>query len=184
MDGLNYGTYYFFRSLARETPVLRGAMCGIDFLGTLPVLGVITLIVLGAMVSQGNRRGALVVALTAVVGLLLIEGVNRLTDNSRPPEPDVSYAGVALGPSMVSRTGFLSVFVYGVPMLTLAGAASTWTKRIATFAAYWLLVLPIGFSQLFLSLEFLTALLAGWAAGMFALLVWSQLAPLATPLPR
>jgi hypothetical protein len=184
MDGLNYGTYYFFRNLARETPLLRTAMCAVDFLGTLPVLALVAVIVLTLLIVRGNRRGALVVTVAVIFGLLVIEGVNWVLGSPRPPEADASYGALALGPSFASRTGFLSLVVYGVLGLVLGGAASTATKRLAIFAGHVLLVLAIGFSQLYLSLEFLTALLAGWAAGAFALLLCWQLAPLGAPEPR
>src|SRR5205807_577591 len=45
MDGLNYGTYYFFRSLAKENPelhgLLQGLTRGIDWLGNVGVLAAV-----------------------------------------------------------------------------------------------------------------------------------------------
>ena len=55
MDGLNYGTYYFFRSLAKDTPELHGLMRGIDWLGSVGVLAAVGLLLVALL---GWRRRA------------------------------------------------------------------------------------------------------------------------------
>lgn len=176
MDGLNLGTYYFFRGLARETPALRAVMRGVDLLGSFPVLSLIALIIVTVLILRRNQRGAMIVFFTVVAGMLLIEGVNRLLGSPRPPEADEAYAGIEQEPSFASRSAFFSSLVYGL-LAVLGGSGSTWPRRLLIGGGCVLLVVAIGFSQLYLRLEFLTALLAGWAVGAVALLVCWQLAP-------
>ena len=151
MDGLNYGTYYFFRSLAKENPelhrVLQGLMRGVDWLGSVGVL--------------------------AAVGLLVIALLNRAIGTDRPGEMDEAYAGVDLGPAFASRATFLSSLVYGlVPLVAARFLPKRW-QRAAIVALCLLVVLAIGFSQLYLRVEYLTGVLAGWALGaFFVLLSW------------
>ena len=177
MDGLNYGTYYFFRSLAKENPELHGFLQGltrgIDWLGSVGVLAAIGLLLVALLVWRGRTRAAAIVLVSAIVGLVAIELLNRAVGIDRPEDRDEAYAGVDLGPAFASRATFLSSLVYGLVPLVAAGFLPRSWQRMALFVLCLFLILAIGFSQLYLRVEYLTGVLAGWALGaFFVLLSW------------
>ena len=177
MDGLNYGTFYFFRTLARDTPALHGVVRVFDVLGGLGVLAAIGLVLLVLLGGQRGYRAAAVAFAAGLAGVLLVEGLNRLIGTPRPPEMDETYAGVDLGPAFASPAAFLSSFVYGLVPLAVAGLLPRRWQRIVVVAVCALMVMAIGFSQLYLRVEHLTGVLAGWALGVFMLLLCWQLTP-------
>ena len=63
--------------------------------------------------------------------------------------------------------------MYGLVPLVAAGFLPQRWQRTAVFVLCLVLILAIGFSQLYLRVEYLTGVLAGWALGSFcALLSW------------
>src|SRR5262249_19896496 len=155
MDGLNYGTYYFFRSMAKDTPDLHGVLRGIDWMGSIAVTGGVALVLVALLLWQGRVRAALVTVGLVLGGFGVIEGLNRAIGTPRPEERDESYAGVDLGPAFASRAAFLSALVYGLVPLVI-GTGLRGAKRFLLFSLCILLVLAIGFSQLYLRIEYLT----------------------------
>src|SRR5207253_840797 len=109
--GLNYGTYYFFRSLAKENPelhgLLQGLTRGIDWLGNVGVLAAVGLLLVALLAWRRRTRAAAIVLASAIVGLLVIELLNRAIGIDRPEDRDEAYAGVDLGPAFASRAAFL-----------------------------------------------------------------------------
>ena len=174
MDGLNYGTCYFFRTLAKDTTGLHGLMRGIDGLGSVGVLAAVGLVLIAALAWRRQTRAATIVLASAIVGLLVIELLNRAIGTPRPDEMDEAYAGVDLGPAFASRAAFLSSLVYGLVPLVAAGLLPKRWERAAVSALCTLLILAVGFSQLYLRVEYLTGVLAGWALGTFFLLLCWQ----------
>jgi membrane-associated phospholipid phosphatase len=174
MDGLNYGTYYFFRSMAKETPDLHGVIRGIDLLGTLAVTGGVALVLVALLLWQGRMRAALVTVGLMLSGFGVLEGLNRAIGTPRPEERDEAYAGVDLGPAFASRAAFLSALVYGLVPFVI-GAKLRGVRWILLFSGCILLVLAVGFSQLYLRIDYLTGILAGWTWAAFLLLLWQQL---------
>ena len=84
-----------------------------------------------------------------------------------------SQPSIAASPAFASRATFLSSLIYGLVPLVAAGFLPGRWQRTAVFAVCLVLVLAIGFSQLYLRVEYLTGVLAGWAlGGFFVLLSW------------
>ena len=58
MDGLNYGTYYFFRTLAKDTPELHGVIRGVDWLGSVGVLAAVGLLLVALLAWRRRTHAA------------------------------------------------------------------------------------------------------------------------------
>ena len=83
--------------------------------------------------------------------------------------------------AFASRATFLSSLVYGLLPLVSAGVLPRRWQRATVFAVCLVLVLAIGFSQLYLRVEHLTGVLAGWALGAFCVLLCWQVGHIAEP---
>src|SRR5262249_19783085 len=175
MDGLNYGTRYFFRSFAKDNPWLDDVFRGIDVLGTIAVTGGVALLLVAWLLWQGRTRAAVVTVAILLGGFAVVEGLNRTIGIPRPEEPDQAYEGVDLGPVCASRAAFLSAFVYGLVPFVVGTRLHRKTARVVLACLCIALVLAIGFSQLYLRIEHLTGVWAAWAWGAFLLLLWKQL---------
>ena len=161
------------RATARGPDWLVGAVRDITALGSIAVLALFSLAILGFAALRGNARLALLVAFAAGGGFLMNTGLKNLFDRPRPALPHiarVSSRSFPSGHAMVSATVYLS----------LAAVLATRERRrllkayILGVAA--LVTVLVGLSRIHLGFHYPSDVLAGWLAG----LVWAVLCALAT----
>jgi len=163
------------RSSGLQDPIGPGWVeeMGRDFtaLGSMAVLSLVTLAVIGYLVLTARRHMAVVV-LVATLGAM---GVSTMLKNSYDrPRPDlVPHSTTVYTASFPSGHAMLAASTY----LTL-GALLARSERKRRVKAYILLVavtasVIVGISRVYLGVHWPTDVLAGWAAGSgWALLCW------------
>ena len=160
-------------SRARGPDWLAGSVRDVTALGSIAVIGLLSLIALGFAALRGNTRLALLILGAALGGFILNSALKGLFDRPRPRLPHVSSVTSRSFPSghaMVSATVYLS----------LAAVLATREKR-RILKAYilgvgLLFTVLVGLSRVYLGMHYPTDVLAGWLAG----LVWAVLCALAT----
>jgi len=179
MEALNLGTDYFFRELSdsffRRQSWADPAAIG---LGVAAAPCLVLLLVAGMLVRRGQYLNVILILGVAMMGLLMVEGINWLIGGPRPP--GISEEGMP-GTSFASAGAYLSCVAFF--MFAAVGGARTQGRRTAVALAgvCLLVVLGLGFLELFLRMEYLTAILAGWTAGLFMALLTCQLAGVGVP---
>ncbi len=179
MEGLDHGTYYFFRGHADELSGLRSLMLVGDFLGSLWVVGAVLMGVVVLLVGRQKHQAAGLSLGLVLAGGLLVEAAIWGLHVARPrePDPDPAYAGIESTPGFPSRTAFLASLGFGLLALTAGDRTRSWQLRWSIYGGCLVVILLIGFSQLFLRLHFLSQLFAGWLAAAIVLLFYIRLAP-------
>ncbi len=182
-NGLDYGTYSFFHFQAHDLPVNLDPLMRVgDSLGGYPA----TALVLGLAIVFAPRPAYLrmfVVVVTAyVVGGLMLEGVRLAVHRARPANAE-NILGVAGDPSFPSRAVFLAAFAWPILALALDKRLTSRAARIVVHALAALIVVFVCVSELWLSLHYLTDVLAGLSGGIgLSLLVrWAAAAPDVAP---
>jgi undecaprenyl-diphosphatase len=174
MQGVDAGTYYFFRGHADQLAGLRGLMQMLDWLGNPWVSALILAGLLATLLVRGRTRGAILVLFSTVAGIAVVEGLrwglHAAGVGARPPEPDAAYAAVAGSPGFPSQSAFLAALAFGLLAVVAGHFCRSWKACLAVYAACVLVVLLHGFSQLFLRVHFLTDLLGAWTAAVLCLL--------------
>ncbi len=172
IQGLDWGTYYWFLTQRNSGFSLEPVMEGLNALGNELVLAAVALATLGLLLKQGNtRRAGLhragIFLASIVLSLGVILAVKFLVHRPRPADADVAglLAPTAGSPSFPCEAAFLSSLVLTVLALVVAARCSAAWRRWAIYAEAFVLVMAIGASQLYLGLHFLTDVLAGWAGG-------------------
>jgi undecaprenyl-diphosphatase len=178
-EGLDWGTYYFFRFQANRAPDLQGLMQFGEWLGSY----LATAIVLAAAIIATPRavrwRTAAVIVLAFFAGALLVEGVKLAVARQRPPDAQNVLESSEMSAGFPSRAAFLTAFAW----LVLAAALGRWNGRKAFRVAMHLAaaagIVFVCLSQLWLGMHFVTDVLAGLAGGIgLALLAsWAALEP-------
>jgi len=152
-------------------PAFQEAARDITALGSLAILGLLTIITAGFLWLDGKRRMALF-ACGAVAGGLLTSLI--LKDAFQRPRPDivpqadhVSTASFPSGHSMLSAVTYLTL-----------GALLARSQERKRLKAYTLVVAAgltflVGLSRVYLGVHWPTDVLAGWTAGgVWAILCW------------
>jgi len=166
MDGLNYGTRYFFREFAKGNPGLDPVFQAVNVLGSIAVIPGVAIALVCFLLGRGGVRPALITVGIMLFGFAVLEGLNVAISPAQPDEPDAA--------TFASRAAFLSALIYGLVPFVF-GAGLTPRRRIFLISLCIVLVLAIAFSQLYLRIDYLTGVLAGWAWAGFLLLLWQQL---------
>lgn len=149
----------------RATEPLTNVFRGITRLGNFTTLLAVTLV---AVVILWRRRrdriDAAFVALAALGAQVLSTGMKLGFRRDRPFFPDPLATESTF--SFPSGHALVSLAVYGSIALVLARRLSSHTQRALLLAGTALLVAAIGFSRLYLGVDFLSDVLAGYAAGV------------------
>ena len=161
------------RARPRGPDWLVGSVRDITALGSIAVIGLLSLAALGFAAFQGNLRLTLLVLGATLGGFLLNSVLKDLVDRPRPSLPHVqgmSSRSFPSGHAMVSAAIYLS----------LAAVLATREKR-RIVKAYLLglgalLTVLVGLSRVYLGFHYPSDVLAGWLAG----LVWAVFCALAT----
>jgi undecaprenyl-diphosphatase len=170
LEGLNWGTYYFFRFEANRARALQDFMLAGDWLGS--YLGVALVLTLALICTPGAQRprAFLVASAGFLFAALLVEGLKAAIDRSRPPD-----AEKILGANMSSSFPCRAVLFAAFALIMLARALEHWTpgrvQRAAVYAAAGLGVVLVCVSELWLGLHWLTDVLAGLSGGIALALV-------------
>ena len=135
----------------------------------------ITVVVLAAVVVflvRRQWRPALLLAVAALVGYPLSDGVKILVNR---PRPDVPWRLIdrPASASFPSGHALESTIVYGTLALLVGRRLRRRGWRAAAAAIGVLLPLLIGLSRVYLGVHYLTDVLAGWAAGLAVALLAS-----------
>jgi undecaprenyl-diphosphatase len=178
-EGLDWGTYYFFRFQANSAPHLQGLMQIGDLIGS--YLGAVVLLPLAVAATRqsGRWRMALVVVAAFFFGGMLVEGTKVATQRPRPLDAQNILGTPEMSSSFPSRAVFLAAFAW----LILAAALERRTTRKSFRIAIYLAAAPgivfVCVSELWLGLHFVTDVLAGLAGGIGLALVarWAALEP-------
>lgn len=173
IQGLDSGTdaFFHFQRTIGPTKALQPLMEVANFLGSYLILAILALGMMGLLLYLGRGRQAGAFGVIVSVAVLLGEGLKHLVNRGRPTD-----AELILGPQMSPSFPNVSALLTSMLMLILGMVLSTIARgwiRYVIYASCLILVLLIGASQLYLGLNFLTDLLAGWTAGVLLALVWS-----------
>jgi undecaprenyl-diphosphatase len=153
------------------SPAFQQAARDITALGSLVVLGLITLIACGLLALDGKTHMAFFVCLSVTGGLTASSLLKEFFQRPRPVL--VPYAVSVSGTSFPSGHSMMSA----VTFLTLGALLASSQKR-KRLKAYFLLLatlltVMVGLSRIYLGVHWPTDVLAGWTAGaVWALLCW------------
>lgn len=148
----------------RATPGWTEFFEGVTFLGNVPVLFGVTLVV-AIVLARIGRRNELPFLLLAVIGAeILTVGLKLGFQRERPFFSDPLATESTY--SFPSGHSSVSLAVYGTLGFIAARHLPTVGARVAALAAAGALVLLIGFSRLYLGVHFLTDVVAGFSVGL------------------
>jgi membrane-associated phospholipid phosphatase len=146
-----------------ERPTLTEFFEAMTWLGNVPVLSVVTLVV--ALVLARRQTSELQLLLLAVLGTqILTLGLKLGFQRERPFFADPLATESTY--SFPSGHASVSLAVYGTVGFIVARHLRSIRARIAVLAAVTSLVLLIGFSRLYLGVHFLSDVIAGFSLGL------------------
>jgi undecaprenyl-diphosphatase len=146
------------------TPGLTRVMIAISYLGSLPVVFSFTALVAAYFLWQRQGYRLLALLLTVPVGALLNAALTQLFHRTRPP--------FAVPMPYLSRYGFpssratLAVLFYGILAVFVARRLQTWRWRVVAVLVASFLILLIGFSVIYLDIQYLSDVQAGYVEGI------------------
>lgn len=151
--------------VAHREPWLTGVMHAITTLGASSVL--LPLAVLAGLLwwlrSRSWRPG--LALLSAYAGAsALSNGLKSLVDRPRPPAAEM--LGHFAGGAFPSAHAAQSIAVYGMLAALLAGSRASWTQKVSSWFAAFLIAGTVGVSRVYLGAHWFTDVLAGWALGV------------------
>jgi len=157
---------------------LEDMMRDITALGSLGVLTLMSLAVVGFLVLQGKRRTALLVAV-AVGGGILVSTLTKLGFDR--PRPDlVPHATRVYTASFPSGHAMMAAVTYLTLGALLARAQPQLRLKLYLIGLAATLTVLVGFSRVYLGVHWPTDVLAGWtlgaawALGCWAIALWLQ----------
>ncbi|MFD2181347.1 phosphatase PAP2 family protein [Rhodoplanes azumiensis] len=150
---------------------LEKAIRDLTALGSVTVLTLLTVLVLGYLVIDGKRAAALFVLVSVAGGALLIDGIKLVVARPRPDlvahMVDVSTYSFPSGHATASAVVFLTL---GVLLARIGRRRRVKAYVIGTAIA---LTLAIGASRVYLGVHWPSDVLAGWCLGAaWAMLCW------------
>lgn len=165
-DGLDWGTYYFFRFQANHAPALQTFMQLGSWVGS--TIGVVIVLVLATAMTPlpWRRRVALVLLVSFLIGGVLVEGVKAVTQRPRPPDAQNILGGAELSSSFPNRAVFLAAFGWLMLAQALERRTMSHRLRVGIYVAAALLIIFVCVSELWLGLGFVTDVLAALAGGI------------------
>lgn len=150
---------------------LDHAMYDVTALGSIAVLGLITLIAGGFLVMRSQLVKGAALAGGLIGGIFLSETLKAVFERTRPPE--AYRAAEALNHSFPSGHALLSTVVYLTLGVMLARSVSRKRLRAYILGVAMLLALLVGVSRVYLGVHWATDVLAGWCVGaMWAAVCW------------
>ncbi len=138
------------------------ALRDVTALGGLPVLGLVTVLVLGWLLLERRWRAAMLLAVSVPGGLLLNMALKTLFDRSRPDL--VPHLVAVRTESFPSSHAMLSAVLYLTIGAMLARGARRRSQAYVIGAAVGITLL-VGVSRVWLGVHWPTDVLAGWCLG-------------------
>jgi undecaprenyl-diphosphatase len=166
-DGMDWGAYATFQVQAKNAPAFLGPLMQFgDFTGS--YLGAAILLALAVVATpySWRRRMAIVILVTFLFGALLVEGVKEATLRTRPPDSQNFLGSAEVSPSFPSRPVFLAAYAWLMLALAWEYRSQRQSERIAIYGVASLGIVFVCISELWLSLNFVTDVLAGLAGGL------------------
>lgn len=142
---------------------LTTVMSAIALLGSAPVL--ITLSLVAGVVAWRTTSSwvpGLILACALIGGIFLSDVIRPLVDNVQPPMVSGDRFRDSTFPSGRAAQ---SAAAYGALAYLLAGWLRTWSARVAVWTVAVVVVLVIGFSRVYLAVQWTTDVLGGLALG-------------------
>jgi membrane-associated phospholipid phosphatase len=134
--------------------------------GTGVGLGVIVLLIGGALILRGHASWAAFLVVTAVGGGVLNHGLKMVFARARPDMAEALWRSTSY--SFPSGHAMGSLVVFGALAYLVIRGAQTWRLRSGAVALALCMVGAIGVSRIYLGVHWLSDIVAGVAAG----LVW------------
>jgi undecaprenyl-diphosphatase len=154
-----------------DTPAMDAAMRFLTFLGSFPAIAAVVASACVWRLKQRDRRGAAMLAGVTVATELLNLALKETFRRSRPS----LFQEIATlhSYSFPSGHAMASAAAYGAVAVLVAREFPA--RAPIAFAAAAALSLLIGISRIYLGVHWMTDVLAGWAAGVFVLLIGTYL---------
>lgn len=171
LDGLDWGTYAFFRHLGKdrlpnlESIMWDGQVAGSPWLLAPVLLITLALLWLAGQRLAGQRRTAAAALAALLVGVLLGEGVKLATQRTRPPDAQNYVEAEQMTGSYPSSSVLLVTLVGLLFGMSLEGLSNNRLARVAIYTGVSLWIIWLSLSQLWLGLHFLTDVVAGMIGG-------------------
>jgi undecaprenyl-diphosphatase len=164
-DGLDWGTYYFFRFAAQHARRLERMMETGYAAGGYLIVTILVLAAVSLLLSAKRQRAALATLIFFLIGVALMEGTRLLISRSRPPDAENYVGATALTTGFPSR---VLLVVFALLSLALALESSI-TKKSCLVLLYIVIALAITWvcvAELWLGISFVTDVIAGLAGGL------------------
>ena len=158
------------RSLRGAHPWLGEVMRDLSGLGSTVVLTIAVTITVLYLVLVRRRTTALLVAVSASGGAVMVAALKAAFGRARP---GVEFAElVVAGLSFPSGHASMSAAVFLTLGALVANTRARWRERLYVFAAAALLAALVGLSRIALGVHWTTDVLAGWAFGSAWAIAW------------
>ncbi|MBL28367.1 MAG: phosphoesterase [Rhodospirillaceae bacterium] len=143
----------------------------ITSLGSMAVLTMVSLVVIGYLALHGRRRAGFLILVSVGGGMLLSTGLKLLFGRSRPDlvphGMEVYTASFPSGHAMLSAVTYLTLGAL-LARVQPSRRAKVYPLTVAVF-----LTLMVGMSRIYLGVHWPTDVLAGWSVGAaWALFCW------------
>ena len=150
---------------------LQEAVRDVTSLGSFSLLGIITFVVVMALLLGGKRQTGWYLAACVVGGAILSTVLKDVFNRPRPDLPSVARVFTASFPSghaLVSAVVFLTIGV------VLSEATERLRLKVFYLATAIVLTLLVGATRIYLGVHYPTDVLAGWMLGTaWALICWA-----------
>ena len=173
-DGANLDARIRNFSHDLSSPALTFAMLSVTRLGSVAVVGAISVAACAGFYWAGRRRSAWMLA-AAMVGSAALENGLKYAFQRARPDP---FFGLAAPESYSFPSGhaLFSACLYGAIAWRLGVGAKVLSRRAAIWATALALIFAIGLSRIYLGVHYPSDVLGGWLVATFwlaALGAWS-----------
>lgn len=149
---------------------LAGTARDITSLGSIPVLGVIVVVVTLFLALSRRRWTALFVLLSTASGVPITFLLKHVFGRSRPDL--FPHGDTVVSASFPSGHAMISALVYLTLGALVAGLTPSRSLKVYVMTVALVLTAIIGASRVYLGVHWPTDVLAGWAAGAVWALIW------------
>jgi undecaprenyl-diphosphatase len=140
-------------------------------LGSIAVLVLVALIVIGHLIMQRRRLQALLLVFALAGGIVLSETLKTVFERSRPPE--IYHAAGFLNASFPSGHALLSTVFYLTLGAMLARALKRRGEKLFALGVGLTLAILVGATRVYLGVHWASDVLAGWCLGAaWAMACW------------
>lgn len=120
--------------------------------------------------KKHSGRDLLLLNLSNISGVILMQVLKMIFGRERPPRP---WLGTASGFSFPSGHSLMTALFYGFLLYSVVHSGKVWPGRKRLIAILGSLPVLVGLSRVYLGVHYTSDVLAGWAAGVALVGVWS-----------